>query len=313
MIKLGLIGGRGYVGEELIGLLQSHPDFELVFAASATLAGKKIDSVVSVAAPTDLTFSPPDHQLIRACDADAWVIAQPNGKAAAFVQTLVNGDCKIIDVSSDYRFDASWVYGLSERNADKIRIAERVANPGCYATGAQLALLPLLDWLDGTPRIFGVSGFSGAGRAASEKNDPVRLADNLIPYSLAGHTHEKEISSQLGREVCFMPHVAQFFRGISLTISLQLSRPVEPGFLQSRFADFYQQDPLVSVEVNTPEIRQVTQTNRCLIGGFTVDQRDPRRVTLVSVLDNLRKGAASQIVQNLNLMFGNSSEKGLSS
>ncbi len=310
MIRIGMLGGRGYVGEELLALLDRIPEYKVVYVGSRSKAGRKVADECPNAR-LDLKFADLSPESIRACPADAWIIAQPNGQAAAFVDLLEDTDCKIIDISADYRFDNSWTYGLPERSEDEIRGADRVSNPGCYATATQLALLPVLEKIDGVPAAFGVSGFSGAGRTPGPRNDPRRLADNLIPYSLNGHTHEREITQHLGIRVQFMPHVASFFRGISMTIATSLRDAITVDELNAAYRDYYDDDPLVGVQDEIPEIREVSLTNRCLIGGLLVDQRDAHSIVVVSVIDNLRKGAASQAIQNLNLMFDIDSEQGL--
>src|SRR4029079_11209466 len=131
----------------------------------------------------------------------------------------------IVDVSADHRFDDAWVYGLPEINRARIRGARRIANPGCYATAAALVVHPVKGLLDGPAQAFGVSGYSGAGTTPSPRNDVEALRDNLMPYSLVGHLHEREVRRHAG-PVCLMPHVAQFFRGISMTVALPLSQPL---------------------------------------------------------------------------------------
>lgn len=311
-MRLALVGGRGYTGGELLGLLAKHPALELALASSGSQAGAPLrtacpgwpgeDTFVALA-PTDVADQ----------DADAWVLAVPNGVAAGWAEAIAaaHPDAVILDLSADHRFDDSWTYGLPERNRDRLRVAKRIANPGCYATGAQLALGPLADRLAGAPSVFGVSGYSGAGKKPSPNNDPERLRDNLVPYRLAGHVHEREVSHQLGRDVRFMPHVAAFFRGISLTVSLELDEPTTPEALRDRFEAAYADEPRVTVTDAMPEVRAVQGTPDCHLGGFTVDARDPRRVVLVAVLDNLLKGAASQALQNLNLALGLDESTGL--
>ena len=207
-------------------------------------------------------------------------------------------------VRADYRFNASWVYGQPERFADRIRGARRIANPGCYATGAQLALAPLTPWLVGAPVVFGVSGYSGAGKKPSPKNDPEVLRDNLLPYALADHIHEREVSRHIARSIRFLPHVAPFFRGISLTVAATLAAGTSAAETIERFSDAYADCPLIRVRSGIPEVRQVRGTHGVIIGGFTVSESDARRLSIVAVLDNLLKGAATQAVQNLNLAFG---------
>jgi N-acetyl-gamma-glutamyl-phosphate reductase len=311
-MNLALIGGRGYTGAELLALLARHPVLGLAFASSHSQAGTPISDACS-AWPGDDTFIGLDAGQVAEREADAWVLAVPNGAAGAWAEAIgkAHPEAVILDLSADHRFQSDWVYGLPERNRDALRTARRIANPGCYATGLQLALLPLLDQLHGAPSVFGVSGYSGAGKKPSANNDPDRLRDNLLPYKLAGHVHELEVTHQLEHRVRFMPHVAAFFRGISLTLSLQLREPTRPELLLERFAAFYGEEPRVRVQAAIPEVRAVQGTPDCLLGGFTVDERDPRCVTLVSVLDNLLKGAASQALQNINLALGLDESLGL--
>lgn len=302
MANIGLIGGRGYVGETLLGLLAGHPELEAGWVASRSLAGQAVDSVYPDL-NTGLEFEAIEPSQLLDKAVDVIVLALPNGAAADYVDALP-ADQLVLDLSADYRFDPHWCYGLPERNRAAILSARRIANPGCYATGAQLALAPLLSSLAAPANVFGVSGYSGAGRTPSPRNDPDRLRDNLLPYSLSGHLHEREISHQLGQPVRFMPHVAAFFRGISLTISATLEAPIEQTELHRRFDAFYADEALVEVTSNMPEVKRVTNTPRVVIGGFTVDERDSEQISLVACLDNLLKGAASQAVQNINLILG---------
>jgi N-acetyl-gamma-glutamyl-phosphate reductase len=210
----------------------------------------------------------------------------------------------LVDLGADHRFEADWVYGLTEFNREALTGARRIANPGCYATGAQFGLLPLRDALMAPPVVFGVSGHSGAGRTPSPRNDPERLRDNLIPYALTGHVHEREIGAHLGRPVRFHPHVAAFFRGISLTIAVDLSAPVDVADLLERFRGVYGDEPLIGVDADIPEIASLSPRTGLRIGGFAVDERDAHRASFVVVLDNLLKGAASQALQNVNRALG---------
>jgi len=311
--SVAIIGGRGYTGAELLKLIAGHRRLQLAFASSASQAGESLRSVCPEWPEPADCFIDLGPDVVASRQADAWVLAVPNGVAAEWALAIraAHSDAVILDLSADHRFDAQWVYGLPERYRDRIAQARNIANPGCYATGAQLALLPLMAELMAAPAVFGISGYSGAGRTPSPRNDPARLADNLIPYSLTGHVHEREISHQLGCEVRFMPHVAAFFRGISLTVAAQTTSSWTTGRLYERFQDYYAGETLVRVSEGIPEVRDVRDGPECHLGGFTVDPRDPRRVVLVSVLDNLAKGAASQAVQNINLALGLGETEGL--
>lgn len=308
--RLALIGGRGYTGRELLARLVQHPTIELAVASSGTRAGQAIaDEVPDWPAP-DQAFVALSPDEVGTVDADLWVLAVPNGASAPWVAAIegAHADATILDFGADYRFDADWVYGLTEFNRPALDGARRISNPGCYATGAQFGLLPIRDALAAPPVVFGVSGYSGAGRTPSPRNDPDRLRDNLVPYALAGHVHEVEIGTHLGRPVRFHPHVAPFFRGISLTISVVLTEPVTAAGLLERFASVYGDERLVRVSEAVPELRDLRRGTvpRCglAVGGFTVDERDGHRATWVVVLDNLLKGAAGQAIQNINCALG---------
>ncbi|NRB71859.1 MAG: N-acetyl-gamma-glutamyl-phosphate reductase [Xanthomonadales bacterium] len=312
MKTLALVGGRGFTGSELLTLLARHPQLELALASSGSQAGTPLQAACP-AWPGGETFQSLRPEQVADHGADAWVLAVPNGAAGAWAEAIAaaHPQAVILDLSADYRFHADWVYGLPERNRAALRTARRIANPGCYATGTQLALLPVLDLLRAPPAVFGVSGYSGAGKTPSPKNDPERLRDNLMPYALTGHMHEREVSYQLGRPVHFMPHVASFFRGISLTLDLQLDGDHSAESLYERYRQAYAQEPLVQVQASVPEVQSVQGTPLCRLGGFTLSEAEPGRLVLVSVLDNLLKGAASQAMQNLNLALGLDEQAGL--
>jgi N-acetyl-gamma-glutamyl-phosphate reductase len=303
---INLVGGRGYTGSEILSLIAAHPDMDLGIASSRSLAGQKISSTCDGWPDDGRTFTQLEPGGVSAHPADAWILALPNGLADQWVEAIgsVFPDSVILDLSADYRFDPEWTYGLPERFRDQIRGARLISNPGCYATGSQLGLLPLKDQLVSAPVIFGVSGYSGAGKTPSPRNDPEVLRDNLIPYALSGHMHEKEIAYQLQTEVRFMPHVAAFFRGISLTIAIELDQPASIEGLISVYQQAYADEAGVRVFREIPQVSAVRNTADVHIGGFSIDARNPTRVSLVVVLDNLLKGAATQALQNLNLALG---------
>lgn len=303
---INLVGGRGYTGSELLSLISGHPDMDLGMASSRSHAGKSLSSTCKGWPDDGRVFSQLEPEGVSAYPADAWVLALPNGLAERWVDAIRRkfADTVILDLSADYRFDPSWTYGLPERFRDQIKNTRQIANPGCYATGSQLGLLPLKDHLVSAPVIFGVSGYSGAGKTPSPRNDPDVLRDNLIPYALSGHVHEKEISHQLNTDVRFMPHVAAFFRGISLTIAFELDHEASIDALEKRFKLAYADEARVEVDKAIPQVSAVQGGPDVHIGGFAVDERNPARASLVVVLDNLLKGAASQALQNLNLALG---------
>ncbi len=313
MISVVVIGARGYTGSELLPLLHRHPEVELIAVGSGSATGQPVSAHVSGMVGSDLVFSDIRPVSLDRYRSDACILALPNGKAAGYVNALDDKkpDTVVVDLSADHRFDPAWAYGQPERFGSQLVGATRIANPGCYATGAQLALAPLLDLLVGEPVAFGVSGYSGAGMTPSRKNDPAVLEDNLLPYTLVDHLHEKEVSHHLGRQIRFLPHVAPFFRGISLTVAAELSRVQSEGELLARFREFYAGFPLVEVRAGIPEVKQVRGSHRLALGGFAVSETNPHRVSLVAVLDNLLKGAATQAVQNLNIAFGLDAMTGL--
>src|SRR5690606_10496269 len=210
---VGIVGARGHTGAELIRLLAAHPGFELAAVSSRELDGQRVaDHVAEYGG--DLRYANLAPGALAALGLDAWVLAMPNGRSDAFVEALAGAgaDPVIVDLSADHRFDDAWYYGLPELTRDAHEGRRRIANPGCYASAMQLAIAPMLGLLDGPVQCFGVSGYSGAGTTPSDRNDPGKLRDNLMPYALAGHVHEREVGSQLGHAIEFMPHVAPHFR-----------------------------------------------------------------------------------------------------
>ena len=303
---LALIGARGYTGRTLLELLTGHPQLELALATSGSSAGRPIAEEVPAWPDASQCFDELKPDGVADVAADVWVLALPNGQSAPWIEAIArtHPQAVVLDLGADWRFDGDWAYGLTEFNREAIAGSRRIANPGCYATGTLFGLLPIRRALAVPPVVFGISGYSGAGRTPGPRNDPERLRDNLIPYALTGHVHESEISSHLARPVRFHPHVAPFFRGISLTISVTLTESIPANEFHEIYSQRLADEPLIDVTAEIPEIRQVAGTPRLAIGGFTVDERDPMRATFVVVLDNLLKGAASQALQNINLALG---------
>jgi len=301
---IGIVGARGHVGAELIRLIAAHPHFELGFVSSRELDGQRVADHIG-AYEGDLRYSAPSHEQLAAQPVDAVVLALPNGKAAALVAAFdtAGNDPVIIDLSADYRFDDRWYYGLPELTRDRYAGQRRISNPGCYATAMQLAIAPMLGELAGPVQCFGVSGYSGAGTSPSDKNDPARLRDNLMPYALTGHVHEREVTRHLGHAVEFMPHVAAYFRGLTITANLHLSRAFDRQGILARYRDTYAGEPLIHVLDEVPWVSAIAGRHHVEVGGFTVAD-DGRRLVVVATEDNLLKGAATQALQNLNLAFG---------
>jgi len=304
--RLALIGARGYTGSELLRLLIGHRQIELALAMSASQDGLPITAEVPEWPDPNQRFTTLLPEQVGTVDARVWVLALPNGQSRPWVEAIAaaHPDAIVLDLGADYRFDPAWVYGLTEFNRERVSGACRITNPGCYSTGAQFGLMPIRELLIAPPVIFGVSGYSGAGRTPGPRNDPARLTDNLIPYALTGHVHETEISNHLGRPVRFHPHVAAFFRGISLTIAVDLGEPVSNVAMLEHYRAALGDEPLLRISADIPEIRSLTPRTGLAIGGFSVDPRATHRMSFVVVLDNLLKGAASQALQNINRALG---------
>jgi N-acetyl-gamma-glutamyl-phosphate reductase len=302
--SIGIVGARGHTGAEMIRMIASHPGLALTFVSSRELDGQRLDAHVE-AYSGDLRYASLDADAVAAQGADVVVLALPNGKAAPYVEALGKAapDTVIIDLSADYRFDERWYYGLPELYRDRWRGEKRISNPGCYATAIQLSVAPLKDLLAAPPVSFGVSGYSGAGTTPSDRNDPDKLRDNLMPYALTGHMHEREASRHLGIPVEFMPHVAPHFRGLTVTTNLYLMRAMKRDEAMARFHGTYEGEQLVRVVDEAPWVSHIANRHHVEVGGFTMSA-DGRRVVVVATLDNLLKGAATQAMQNINRALG---------
>jgi N-acetyl-gamma-glutamyl-phosphate reductase/acetylglutamate kinase len=299
--KVALIGARGYTGQALISLLNAHPNMDLRHVSSRELAGQKLKGYEK----RDITYANLTPEDVRRMEEngeiDCWVMALPNGVCKPFVDAVNEGkgpqNSVIVDLSADFRFDSKWTYGLPELvNRSDIARATRIANPGCYATAAQLGLAPLVPFLGGQPTVFGVSGYSGAGTKPSPKNDIKNLENNIIPYSLTDHIHEREISSQLDTSVAFIPHVAMWFQGIHHTISIPLAQTMTSRDIRNLYQERYAGEKLVKVSGEPPSVKGISGRHGVEIGGFGVHSGGKRVVVCVTI-DNLLKGAATQCLR----------------
>lgn len=293
---VGIVGARGYTGSELVHILARHPEVGVAWAGSRELAGRPVDGLPGL----EYTSVDPAH--LAANPVDVVFLALPDGASGPYVDA-VPPETVIVDISADHRWDPAWAYGLPELFREKVAGSRRVANPGCYATVMQLALAPLLPHVDGTPTVFGVSGYSGAGTTPGPRNHPERLADNLMPYKLTGHNHEREAVSHLGHQVHFMPHVHPAFRGLLVTADVPVSRRMEGAEVAAIMREAYADEPLVEVTDGIPELKDGTGRLGVLLGGFAAAE-DGSSVVVVGAEDNLLKGAAVQAVQNMNLALG---------
>lgn len=337
MIKVGIVGGTGYTGVELLRLLAQHPQVEVTVITSRSEAGVKVaDMYPSLRGHyDDLAFSVPDSAALGACD--AVFFATPHGVAHALAGELLAAGTRVIDLSADFRLQdaeewAAWygqphgapellgeaVYGLPEVNRERIRGARLIAVPGCYPTATQLGLLPLIEagLADADTLIANcASGVSGAGRGAKVGSLFCEAGESMMAYSVKGHRHLPEIRQGLrraaGREVglTFVPHLAPMIRGIHATLYARVAdRSVD---LQALFAKRYANEPFVDVMPagSHPETRSVRGANVCRLAVHRPQQGD--LVVVLSVIDNLVKGASGQAVQNLNIMFGLDERLGL--
>ncbi|MDO8464355.1 MAG: N-acetyl-gamma-glutamyl-phosphate reductase [Gallionella sp.] len=329
MIKVGIVGGTGYTGVELLRLLAAHPQVALQVITSRADAGMPVSQMFpSLRGHVDLPFIHPDEARLEQCD--LVFFATPNGIAMQQVRTLLGGGVKVIDLSADFRLQdiAAWekwygmahacpdlpseaVYGLPEVNRAQIKSARLVANPGCYPTAVQLGFIPLLEAgvIDASSLIADAkSGVSGAGRKAEIATLFSEAADNFKAYGVGGHRHLPEIRQGLARVMAgkavgltFVPHLTPMIRGIHATLYGRLTSEVD---LQALFEQRYANEPFVDVMPagSHPETRSVRGANHCRIAVHRPQGGDT--VVVLSVIDNLVKGAAGQAVQNMNIMFG---------
>lgn len=338
MIKVGVVGGTGYTGVELLRILAGHPQVEVVAITSRAEAGVKVaDYFPSLRGRYDITFSDPTTAPLQGCD--CVFFATPNGVAMSQAGPLLESGAKVIDFSADFRIKdkALWekwykvahaspgligeaVYGLPEINRTRIREARLVANPGCYATAVQLALLPLVetDLIDHRHLIADAkSGVSGAGRKAEVDILFSEATDNFKAYAVKGHRHHPEILESLaslegvsGRSLglTFVPHLVPMVRGILATVYARITKEAD---FQALFEKRYANEPFVDVlpPGSQPETRWVRGTNQCRIAVHRPFEADT--LVVLAVEDNLVKGAAGQAVQNMNLMFGFPEEQAL--
>ena len=293
---VGVVGARGHTGAELVRLIRDHPSLQLAFAGSRELAGQPVPGL------GDVVFESIGTDEVSRHDLEVVILALPDGAGDPYVEAL-DEDTVIVDISADHRFDDTWAYGLPELFRDKVQGARRISNPGCYATAMQIALAPLVAEVSGMPAVFGVSGYSGAGTTPGPRNDPERLRDNLMPYKLVGHNHEKETVRHLGIPVRFIPHVHPAFRGLLITAHIPLDRPKTPEEIRSQYEEQFGGEPLIEIRDEIPELREGAGQAGVILGGFDTSA-DGLNAVVVAAEDNLLKGAAVQAIQNVNLALG---------
>ncbi len=328
MIKVGIVGGTGYTGVELLRLLAQHPKVNLSVITSRQDAGKAVSQVFpNLRRRVDIAFSDPSNANLKQCD--VVFFATPNGIAMKDAPALLEAGVKVIDLSADFRIkdislweewyvmthtSSQWVkkavYGLPEINREKIKTAQLVANPGCYPTAIQLAFIPLIKAgvIDTTFLIADAkSGVSGAGRKSEVHTLFSEASDNFKAYGVSGHRHLPEINQELSGikeqpiEIVFTPHLTPLIRGIHATCYAKLTQPVD---LQLLFENHYKEETFVDVMPfgSHPETRSVRASNFCRLAIHQPQKKNT--VVILSVIDNLVKGASGQALQNMNLMCG---------
>ena len=298
--NIAMVGGRGYVGQEIIGILNNHPLFILSKVFSSSAAGKSVSEYTKA---INLNYSLLEDSNIDLEGIDLVIMALPNDDSYKYIKLIDKKypDIIIIDLSSDHRFNSDWQYRVPE--ISNLQSSNRISNPGCYASAMQFSLEPIKALIKGKVSCVGISGFSGAGASPNEKNDPENLKDNIIPYSLSGHTHEQEVTSYCYKNLSFSPHVGNFFRGILITSHIELKDKYSNDKISSLFKNYYESSNLVSISEHIPMINKVINSHKVFIGGITVDESG-KNLTICCVLDNLLKGAATQVIQNLNSACG---------
>jgi N-acetyl-gamma-glutamyl-phosphate reductase len=325
-------GASGYAGALTAELVRRHPSLELVRVTARTDAGRRLSELYPRYA-VDLVLEEPAAE--HGADVDAAIVAYPHGAAAPVVSALRERGVKVVDLSADFRLHdletyRRWygehgapdllpdaVYGLTELHRSRIARAELVASPGCYPTASLLALAPLAaEGLIDDVVIDAKSGVSGAGRAAAEEMAVVKDTDETKPYKVAGHRHTPEIAQELaglsanGSNLTFVPHLMPYDQGELVSCYVRTSEPLDAARLLSLYQERYADEPFVELAAEPPGVSGVRETNLCRI-HVALDEASGRAMAFASI-DNLWKGAASQAIQNLNLMLALPEGEGIS-
>lgn len=301
MIKAGIVGGAGYTGGETIRLLLNHPEVKLAFVQSRSQAGKFLyETHHDLAGETDLKFS---EEIDDSVDVIFLCLGHGESKKLLAEKPL---NTKLIDLGNDFRLSEEFTYGLPEFQRVKIRSASHVANPGCFATTIQLGLLPLRGQLK---EIYstGITGSTGAGQKLQDTTHFTWRANNISAYKTLTHQHMDEINRTLGTKnaIHFVPWRGDFTRGIFVSSVLTTEKPLDE--LNGLYKDFYKDHPFTHVSDSMIDLKQVVNTNKCLV----YLEKEEDKLVVHTALDNLLKGASGQAVQNMNLMFGFEETAGL--
>lgn len=314
-IRAGIVGGAGYTGGETIRLLLHHPHAEITFVHSRSNAGNPLHSVhPDLMGDTELNFT----DSIQA-DVDVLILCLGHGESRKFLEeNPINGKIKIIDLSQDFRLGEKavtrdFVYGLPELNKAEIQKANNIANPGCFATALQLGILPLAK-AGSLKEVYatGITGSTGAGQKLQDTTHFTWRANNISAYKTLTHQHLKEINRSLkqlqpafSEAINFVPWRGDFTRGIFVSSCITSDLPLDR--LIKLYLDFYEGHPFTIVCEDTIDLKQVVNTNKCLVGL----EKEGNKLVIHSAIDNLIKGASGQAVQNMNLMFGIDETAGL--
>ncbi len=315
MIKAGIIGGAGYTAGELLRILINHPDAEVVYVQSTSNPGVKISDIhKDLIGETDLVFSG-EYDF---SGLDVIFLCMGHGKSVEFIKNHTLPDnLKVIDLSHDFRLKREgndFVYGLPELNRDLIRKSRYIANPGCFATGIQLAMLPLASkgLIEGEIHVTAITGSTGAGQKPTEATHFSWRNNNISAYKIFSHQHNEEINQSIGQlqekyepSLNFMPLRGNFSRGILVTAYTHFEGTIEEAY--NIYRDYYRGHPFVLVSNENPDLKLVVNTNKCIL--YIEKHND--KLVVISVIDNLVKGASGQAVQNMNLMFDLDEKSGL--
>lgn len=317
MIRAGIVGGAGYTAGELIRILVNHPNVELVSIASTSNAGQRVGKVHQDLLWLDMTF---DAQ--PGLSVDVLFLCMGHGKSAEFLKNNdVPSSTKIIDLSNDFRLKddrqidgRSFVYGLPEANKGVIEKAHEIANPGCFATAIQEALLPLASngWLENEVHVHALTGSTGAGQSLSDTTHFTWRHDNISMYKPFTHQHLGEIGETIAQlqpgfkeDVSFIPLRGNFTRGIFATLYTKTTKSIEE--IKLTYANYFKEHPFVHISDAPIHLKQVVNTNNVLLHLEKIGDK----LLITSIIDNLVKGASGQAIQNMNLMFGLEETTGL--
>jgi N-acetyl-gamma-glutamyl-phosphate reductase len=312
-IKTAVIGAAGYTGGELLRILVHHPACELICVHSNSQKGKKVSDVhPDLIGDCDLVFT----DQVPKGEVDAVFLGLPHGEAKGFLEThSFSPNTVVIDLSTDFRDESNgFVYGLPEINLEKIKSAKRIANPGCFATGIQLALAPAIakGWVKDAVHISGITGSTGAGKKLAETSHFSYRTGNMSVYKLFTHQHLKEIKqtfkqldTDFGSDLLFVPYRGNFSRGIWVTAYFPFEGTAEEA--TAAYQEFYKHAAFTHVSTQDIDLKQAVNTNKCII----YVQKEGGQLVVYSAIDNLLKGASGQAVQNYNLAFGLEERTGL--